>query len=77
MSGARRQLTSVPESGIIDQYYDQAVRDLIAAEKLVPNVKDWVGYPSRETYRQQVATEHRQKRAFWKRMEGAGLSRRR
>jgi hypothetical protein len=59
------------------QYYDHAVRDLIAAERLVPNVEDWLGHPAQEAYRQQVATEHRQKRAFWERMARAGLSWRR
>jgi hypothetical protein len=59
------------------QYYDQAVRDLIAAEMLVSKVEDWLGHPPQEAYRQQVATEHRQKRAFWERMGRAGLSWRR
>ena len=59
------------------QYYDHAVRDLIAAERLVPNVEDWLGHSPQEAYRQQVATEHRQKRAFWERMGRAGLSWRR
>jgi hypothetical protein len=59
------------------QYYDHAVRDLIAAERLVPKVEDWQGHPPQEAYRQQVATEHRQKRAFWERMGRAGLSWRR
>src|SRR5689334_22361881 len=27
------------------QYYDHAVRDLITAERLVPNVEDWLGHP--------------------------------
>jgi len=53
--------------------YDYAVRDLVAAEKLVPNVEDWLGHLSQEAYRRQVAAEHRQKRAFWQRMERAGL----
>jgi len=53
--------------------YDYAVRDLVAAEGLVPNVKDWLGQLSQEAYRRRVATEHRQKRAFWQRMERAGL----
>ena len=56
------------------QYYDHAVRDLVAAERLVPKVEDWLGHPPQEAYRQQVATEHRQKRAFWERMGRAGLS---
>jgi tetratricopeptide (TPR) repeat protein len=56
------------------QHYDQAVRDLVAAENLVPNVEDWLGQPSQEAYRQQVATEYRRKRAFWERMGRAGLS---
>jgi hypothetical protein len=59
------------------QYYDHAVRNLIAAERLVPKVEDWLGYRPQEAYRQQVATEHRQKRAFWERMGRAGLSWRR
>jgi hypothetical protein len=59
------------------QHYDHAVRDLVAAERLVPKVADWLGHPSQEAYRQQVATEHRQKRAFWERMGRAGLSWRR
>ncbi len=59
------------------QHYDQAVRDLVAAERIVPNVKDWLGQPSQETYRQQVATEYRRKRAFWEKMGRAGLSWRR
>jgi hypothetical protein len=59
------------------QYYDHAVRDLIAAERLVPNVEDWLGHPPQEAYREQVATEHRQKRAFWEKMGRAGLSWRR
>ena len=54
-------------------HYDHAVRDLVAAERLVPNVEDWLGHLSQEDYRRQVATEHRQKRAFWQRMERAGL----
>ncbi len=53
--------------------YDYAVRDLVAAERLVPNVNDWLGHLSQEAYRRRVATEHRQKRAFWKRMEQAGF----
>jgi len=53
--------------------YDHAVRDLVAAERLVPNVPDWVGQLSQEAYRRRVAAEHRQKRAFWQRMERAGL----
>jgi len=53
--------------------YDYAVLDLVAAERLVPNVKDWLGHLSQEAYRRRVATEHRQKRAFWQRMERAGL----
>lgn len=56
------------------QYYDHAVRDLIAAERLVPKVEDWLGHRPQEAYRQQVATEHRQKRALWERMGRAGLS---
>src|SRR5271170_7352805 len=59
------------------QYYDHAVRDLIAAERLLPNVEDWLGHPPQEAYREQIATEHRQKRAFWERMGRAGLSWRR
>ena len=59
------------------QHYDHAVRDLAAAERLVPNVADWLGHPPQEAYRQQIATEHRQKRAFWERMGRAGLSWRR
>jgi hypothetical protein len=59
------------------QHYDHAVRDLAAAERLVPNVEDWLGHPPQEAYRQQVATEHRQKRAFWERMGRVGLSWRR
>ena len=58
-------------------HYDHAVRDLVAAERLVPNVEDWLGHPPQEAYRQQVATVHRQKRAFWERMGRAGLSWRR
>ena len=54
--------------------YDHAVRDLVAAERLVPNVKDWLGQLSQEAYRRRVATEHRQKRAFWQKMERTGLS---
>jgi hypothetical protein len=53
--------------------YDYAVRDLVAAERLVPNVENWLGHLSQEAYRQRVATEHRQKRAFWQKMERAGL----
>jgi hypothetical protein len=56
--------------------YDYAVQDLIAAERLVPNVEDWLGHLSQEAYRRRVATEHRQKRAFWQKMERAGLTRR-
>jgi hypothetical protein len=56
------------------QYYDHAVQDLVAAEGLVPSVRDWLGHPPQEIYHQQVATEHRQKRAFWERMGRAGLS---
>jgi hypothetical protein len=59
------------------QHYDHAVRDVVAAERLAPNVADWLGHPPQETYRQLVATEHRQKRAFWERMGRAGLSWRR
>ena len=59
------------------QYYDHAVRDLITAERLVPKVEDWRGYRPQEAYRQQVAIEHRRKRAFWQRMGRAGLSWRR
>ena len=55
------------------QHYDHAVRDLVAAERLISNVEDWLGHPTQETYRQQVATQHRQKRAFWERMRRAGL----
>ena len=54
-------------------HYEHAVRDLVAAEMLVPNVEDWLGHLSQEAYRRRVATEHRQKRAFWQRMERAGL----
>jgi hypothetical protein len=54
--------------------YDYAVQDLIAAERLVPNVEDWLGHLSQEAYRRRVATEHRQKRAFWQKMERAGLT---
>jgi hypothetical protein len=53
--------------------YDYAVQDLIAAERLVPNVEDWLCHLPQEAYRRRVATEHRQKRAFWQRMERAGL----
>ena len=53
--------------------YDHAVRDLVAAERLVPNVEDWLGQLSQEAYRRRVAAEHRQKRAFWQKMERAGL----
>ena len=59
------------------QHYDHAVRDLAAAERLVPNVEDWLGHPPQEAYRQQIATEHRHKRAFWERMGRVGLSWRR
>ena len=54
-------------------HYDHAVQDLIAAERLVSNVEDWLGHLPQEAYRRRVATEHRQKRAFWQRMERAGL----
>jgi hypothetical protein len=43
------------------------------AERRVPNVEDWLGHLSQETYRRRVATEHRQKRGFWQRMERTGL----
>jgi hypothetical protein len=49
----------------------------VAAERLVPKVEERLGHPPEEAYRQQVATEHRQKRAFWERMGRAGLSWRR
>ena len=55
------------------QYCEHVVRDLIAAERLVPKVEDWLGHRPQEAYRQQVATEHRQKRAFWEKMGKAGL----
>jgi hypothetical protein len=61
----------------LSQQYDYAVGDLVAAERLAPNVEDWLGHPSQEAYRQRVATEHRQKRAFWERMGRVGLSWRR
>jgi hypothetical protein len=54
--------------------YDHAVWDLVAAERLVPNVAEWLGQLSQEAYRRQVTTKHRQKRAFWQKMERAGLS---
>lgn len=54
--------------------YNHAVGDLVAAERLVPNVADWLGQLSQEAYRRQVTTEHRQKRAFWQKMERAGLA---
>src|SRR6266404_4657536 len=54
-------------------HYDHAVRDLVDAVRLVPKVADWLGHLSQEDYRRRVATEHRQKRAFWQRMERAGL----
>jgi hypothetical protein len=72
-----RQMTDAVLRRGQSQYYDHAVRDLIAAERLVPKVEDWLGHPPQEAYRQQVATEHRQKRAFWERMGRAGLSWRR
>jgi hypothetical protein len=72
----RRMADAVLERGQ-SQHYDHAVRDLVAAERLAPNVEDWLGHPPQEAYRQQVATEHRQKRAFWERMGRAGLSWRR
>jgi hypothetical protein len=53
--------------------YDYAVQDRTAAEKLVPHVEDWLGHLSQEAYRRRVATEHRQKRAFWQKMERASL----
>ena len=53
--------------------YDHAVQDLTAAERLVPNVEDRLEHLSQDAYRRRVATEHRQKRAFWQRMERAGL----
>ena len=53
--------------------YDYAVRDQMASERLVQNVENWLGHLPQDAYRRRVATEHRQKRAFWKRMERAGL----
>jgi hypothetical protein len=53
--------------------YDYAVQDLIAAERLVPNVEDWLGHLPQDAYRRRVATEHRQKRPFWQKMARAGL----
>jgi hypothetical protein len=44
---------------------DHAVRDLVAAERLVPHAGDWLGHLSQEAYRRRVATEHRQTRALW------------
>ena len=54
--------------------YEHAVRDLAAAERLVPAIGDWLGHPSQDAYREQVVASHRQKRTFWDRMKTAGLN---
>jgi hypothetical protein len=46
------------------------------SRRRIPNVEDWLRHLSQETYRRRVATEQRQKRPFWQRMERAGLQRR-
>jgi hypothetical protein len=54
-------------------HYDHAVRDLVAAENLGANIKDWLGNPSQEAYRQHLMAKHRQKRSFRDGMAAAGL----
>ena len=72
-----RAMTAVSEDAVLHHgqslHYDHVIRDLVVAEWLVPNVEDWLGHLSQEDYHRRVATEHRQKRAFWQRMERAGL----
>lgn len=54
-------------------HYQYAVRDLVAAEQLLPAVPDWFGQQTQGAYREQVVAVHRQKRAFWDKMKAAGL----
>ncbi len=54
--------------------YEHAVRDLAAAERLVPSVGDWLDHPSQDTHREQIVVRHRQKRTFWDKMKAAGLN---
>jgi hypothetical protein len=57
----------------LSAYYDYAVLDLTAAERLSAGVTDWLGQLSQDDYRGEIANRHRQKSAFWKRMNAAGL----
>ena len=57
----------------LSTYYDYAVLDLAAAERLSAGVTDWLGQLSQDDYRREIANRHRQKSAFWKRMNAAGL----
>ncbi|MCW2242551.1 DUF6880 family protein [Azospirillum canadense] len=68
-----RRMTDAVLARAQSTYYEHAVRDLVAAEHLAANIKDWIGHPSQELYRQHLAAKHRQKRSFWDRMSAAGL----
>jgi hypothetical protein len=53
---------------------DYAVRDLVAAERLVPNVEDWFGHLSQEAYRRRVATRASAEKGFLEKDGAGGLA---
>jgi hypothetical protein len=55
------------------QHYGRAVRDLASANSLAAGVRDWLGHLPQEAYRKQIAEQHKQKSAFWKRMSASRL----
>lgn len=59
------------------QTYDRVVQDLLAAEHMAVHVADWQGIPAQDSYREEVARQHRAKTTLWARMNAAGLSWRR
>jgi hypothetical protein len=53
---------------------DYAVRDLVAAERLVPNVEDWFGHLFQEAYRRRIATRASAEKGFLEKDGAGGLA---
>jgi hypothetical protein len=69
----RRRLADAVLTRAQSQHYGHAVLDLAAAEKSAAQVLDWRCFFPQDAYRQQISLQHRQKSAFWRRMNEFGL----
>ena len=73
----RRRMADAVLARARTQTYDRVVQDLLATEQIAVQVGEWQDFPTQDSYREEVARQHRTKTTFWARMNAAGLDWRR